>query len=213
MNKGDHQTRRRLARKKKVQIKRPSAPHNTNQFLIDANNACEETTNLYGEQDRITYDFQNHSMAGSMMGKFFPFSNFDDTSSDFMARFSRLRGQSTEASDNSDKGFSLPIESVGETRVSLEDERFESMEGIQERSSLIDQEKCQERVSDLVNSNTSRLGNPVNIAVRNEEDNLYGHYLRQGESGEKLQGLVQQLVEVINQKDDEIQALKARLSL
>jgi len=200
MNKGDHQTRRRLARKKKVQIKRPSAPHNTNQFLIDANNACEETTNLYGEQDRITYDFQNHSMAGSMM--------------DFMARFSRLRGQSTEASDNSDKGFSLPIESVGETRVSLEDERFESMEGIQERSSLIDQEKCQERVSDLVNSNTSRLGtdNPVNIATRDQEEhNLYRHYLKQGETGENLPEILKSLLTILNEKDKEIEVLKSQL--
>lgn len=49
---------------------RPSAPHNTTQYLIDVNNSCQEPTNLYADQDRFTFDFQHHSMAGSMMESF-----------------------------------------------------------------------------------------------------------------------------------------------
>jgi hypothetical protein len=56
--------------KRKTTVKRPSAPHNTTQYLIDVNNSCQETTNLYVDQDRFTFDFQHHSMAGSMMESF-----------------------------------------------------------------------------------------------------------------------------------------------
>jgi len=203
LNKSNPHTRKMLARQKKTQIKRPSAPHNTNQFLIDANNVCEESTTIYPEHDRFTYDFQNHSMAGSMM--------------DFMARFSQLHGQSTEASNNSDKGTSLLSDIVGEAQIELGNENFEAIQGVQNSPSLFsNQETCQEdRVSDLVNS-TSKLGtdNPVNIAVRDEEEcNPYSHYLRQGETGENLQELVQHLVTVINKKNVEIQSLKSQLSL
>jgi hypothetical protein len=84
MSKVDPQIKSRQARKKKAQVKRPSAPHNTNQFLIDVNNRSEEPVNIYPDHDRFTFDFQNHSMAGSMM--------------DFMAR---LSGQSIETPNNS----------------------------------------------------------------------------------------------------------------
>jgi len=57
-------------KKTKTTVKRPSAPHNTTQYLIDVNNSCQETTNLYADQDRFTFDFQHHSMAGSMMESF-----------------------------------------------------------------------------------------------------------------------------------------------
>jgi len=62
--------------KKKIKVlrmkrtQRPSAPHNTTQYLIDVNNSCQEPTNLYADQDRFTFDFQHHSMAGSMMESF-----------------------------------------------------------------------------------------------------------------------------------------------
>jgi len=80
--------------KKKIKVlrmkrtQRPSAPHNTTQYLIDVNNSCQEPTNLYADQDRFTFDFQHHSMAGSMMGKF-SFSNLADNSSEsFLSRLS-----------------------------------------------------------------------------------------------------------------------------
>jgi len=59
-----------LRMKRKTTSQRPSAPHNTTQYLIDVNNSCQEPTNLYADQDRFTFDFQHHSMAGSMMESF-----------------------------------------------------------------------------------------------------------------------------------------------
>lgn len=43
------------------------SPHNTTQYIIDANSSCSENSSLYFEQDRFSYDFQHHMSAGSMM--------------------------------------------------------------------------------------------------------------------------------------------------
>lgn len=99
-----------------IKVRRPNAPHNTNQFLIDSNH-CEEANNIYAEHDRLTFDFQHHSMAGSMM--------------DFMSRFSQIQSQTTEASVNhSDKGTSLPSEIIEEAQMDYY-KGNESLENIQ----------------------------------------------------------------------------------
>lgn len=63
-------------RREKDNEKRPEAPHNTTQYIIDANcSSVEKNSDNYGEQDRFQFDFQHHSMAGSMFELFNGFSS------------------------------------------------------------------------------------------------------------------------------------------
>ena len=59
---------RPLMKKKVHTSERPEPPHNTTQYIIDANTSCAEELNLYLDHDRIGFNFQHHAMAGSMMG-------------------------------------------------------------------------------------------------------------------------------------------------
>jgi len=103
-------------KKTKTTVKRPSAPHNTTQYLIDVNNSCQETTNLYADQDRFTFDFQHHSMAGSMMGKLFPFSNHADNSSEsFLSRLSS--GFSAFGKSANEQVQHLPVDPAGNGKL------------------------------------------------------------------------------------------------
>jgi hypothetical protein len=57
----------KIPKKSQAIRKTVRSPHNTTQYIIDANNSCSEAQNLYMGQDRFSFDFQHHMSAGSMM--------------------------------------------------------------------------------------------------------------------------------------------------
>jgi hypothetical protein len=189
-----------------LSIRRPDPPHNTTQYIIDANHRCTGTPDLYMQHhNRFEYDFQHHAMAGSMM--------------DLMKnKFTVMYDECGESSSNQEKIIFMQEEPAQEVQdYQIEDQEKAKDQEFQDVSVMkVEEPLHTEENGRWVNHVASGLDTDycLNISDRDDKErNPYSHYLRQAEIGENLQDVVRHLIGILTQKDQQISVLKERVQL